>query len=396
MNKNFKKIGIFILVVGVITGIVFLILYLTQKSPQPPNTRCDNTNCVKLDPNSSCKLDTCQCNFSGSFPKCLPSGGESIDITDQPEKTIQLVNNTSENPLHIFLGIKNNPFKKIEGNGSVYDPINFKDANAWNPVGAAILSEVMIPKNGYIILQLPDDSKGNDNAFRVSPIKMLSDNDKPLSLNDKRCNPENYGSTYCKIATQWPVLLEGGMNVVADSSAVDGINFKLQYQLTAENGKILTMKINENPCLGLDDKYQLNIGCRSPAKIDCAPNIMQDGQDTTAECCTKAQYEAGKCPGYDQVCKFNDCSRKLFTIPENLQKYNTQWDKGNDEQGGPPVKNFVEYPKNLVKNSAQQLFCNQIQKDTGDFTTYCYDYNDTGSSPTLLAPYKMKLVVSDL
>jgi hypothetical protein len=394
MNKNFKKIGIFILVIGVITGIVFLILYLTQKSPQPPNTRCDNTNCVKLDPNSSCKLDTCQCNFSGSFPKCLPSGGESIDITDQPEKTIQLVNNTSEDPLHIFLGIKNDLFNKIKGNGTVYNPIFFDPNHAWNPVGTTKLSEVMIPKNGYIILQLPDDSKGN--AFRVSPIKMLSDNDKPLSLDDKRCNPENYGSTYCKIATQWPVLLEGGMNVVADSSAVDGINFKLQYQLTSENGKILTMKINENPCDGLDSKYKLNIGCRSPAKIDCDPNIMGDKLDTTADCCTKDQVVEHICPSADQVCKFNDCSQKLFQIPDNLKKYIGNYDKGNSDPGGPPVKNFVENPENLKQGSAQLSFCNKIQKDTGDFTTYCYDYNDTNSSHNLLSPYKMKLVVSDL
>ena len=31
-----------------------------------------------------------------------------------------------------------------------------------------------------------------------------------------------------------------------------------------------------------------------------------------------------------------------------------------------------------------------------NFVTYCYDYNDTTSSSTLISPYKIKLTFKDL
>jgi len=356
MNKKLIKY-IVIFIVFLIITIVLLIVYF-RKNNNTPNT-----------PNA-------------------PPHQNSIDIEDQPEKTIQLVNNTNEDPLHIFLGISNDSFIKVDGNGIINDPVDFTK-NAWDPIGSAILSEVIIPKNDYIVLQLPRDSQGK--AFRVSPLKMIKDNNEFLKTNDTRCTPNRggIGATYCKIAVQWPVLIEGGMDVVADASAVDGINFKLTYQLTTDNDKILTMDIKNNPCNGLDPKYQLDIGCRSPAKIDCDKNSMNDGQDTTADC------KSG--PDANQVCKFNDCSQKLFNIPDNLQQYITNYDKGNEDPSNhPPVKTFVEDPINLFSNSPQQTFCDLIHKDTGNFTPYCYDYNDTGSSPYLTSPYKIKLIVSNL
>lgn len=322
--------------------------------------------------------------------QCVSSGGGSggISIKLQPPQTIQIVNNTTEDPLHVFLGIKNYHFKKISGKGTLYDPVDFSK-NAWDPIGAANLSEVLIPKNSYIILQLPPDAKGPNGAFRVSPMKMISDNHKPLSITDKRCTPGRggIGSTYCKVAVQWPVLLEGGMDVVADSSAVDGINFKQVYQLTSDNGKIITMKITENPCEGLDQKYLLDVGCRNPSKIDCDKNKMKDGEDVTADCPS----------GRNQVCKFNDCSSTLFNIPPNLSKYTKQYDLGNPH---PIVKTFVENPDNLKDNTPLKKFCTGIHKDfkagLSDITSYCYDYNDKSSSVNLSYPYKMKLIVSDL
>ena len=60
------------------------------------------------------------------------------------------------------------------------------------------------------------------------------------------------------------------------------------------------------------------------------------------------------------------------------------------------MKTFIENTENLIEGSPTKKFCTQIHKDVGDFTPYCYDYNDTNSSPTLGSPYKMKLIVSDL
>jgi hypothetical protein len=272
---------------------------------------------------------------------------------------------------------------------------------AWNPIGSAILSEVMIPKGGYIVLKLPDDSLGK--AFRVTPIKMKDNDNKDfLKLDDPMVSTSGFGTSYAKIAVQWPVLLEGGMNVVADASAVDGINFKLLYQLTTGDGinpdTILTMNINKNPCENLDKKYQLEIGCRNPIKIDCDKNSMPDKQDVTADCCTPDQVTAKICESIEQVCKFNNCSTTLFNIPENLKQYIGKYDPGKTKENNyiPPVKTFVEKPENLKDLTAPKLFCNKIHANIGDFTPYCYDYNDTGSSINLTGTFKMKLIVSDL
>lgn len=37
-----------------------------------------------------------------------------------------------------------------------------------------------------------------------------------------------------------------------------------------------------------------------------------------------------------------------------------------------------------------------LQQNSGDFTSYCYDYNDVTSSPTLASPYKMRVTYMDL
>ena len=410
MNKK-KTI---IIIVSICTVIVVFLIIVFMKSrgsssPDPPYTPpiCKTEDCIKHDPNSSCVSNECKCNncYIGTYPNCkIDTSKIIVEIENQPEKTIQLVNNTSEDPLHIFLGIKKEEFTYSSGCGKINKPIDFTQPGyAWDPLGSVIVSEVMIPKNKYIILNLPGDCLGPGNAFRVSPMKMKSGNDQFLKITDNKencpsTNPNSgIGKTYCKIAEQWPVLLEGGMDVVADASAVDGINFKLTYQLTDNKSKILTMDINQNPCKGLDIKYQLDVGCRNPVKIDCGAGAkLADGKDVTADCCTKDQVEKKEddCTSYEQSCRFNDCSLALFNIPEDLKKqYYHIWDKGNPN---PPVKTFIENTENLIEGSPTKKFCTQIHKDVGDFTPYCYDYNDTNSSPTLGSPYKMKLIVSDL
>jgi hypothetical protein len=203
--------------------------------------------------------------------------------------------------------------------------------------------------------------------------------------------------------------------MVADSSAVDGINYRMEYLLTTPNQKTEKMIINENPCSNLNkDIYSkgLTVGCINPAKVDCSKACTGKPAGTcnldSADC--KSYCTAG-----NQVCAFNECSKILFDFssPENTNlynKYNTQkmpkgsgCDKGNsidpengNKQNHPPVKTFINNSNNLIKGSPLDTFCKQIQKNGGDFTPYCYDYNDTSSSPILSSPYKIRLTYMDL
>ena len=132
--------------------------------------------------------------------------------------------------------------------------------------------------------------------------------------------------------------------------------------------------MNKNPCEGLDDKYKLSIGCRSPAIVDC-------NGTSTCECM----------PG-TQNCMFSKCSEKLFNIPNNLEKYIGKYD-GGDQKG---VKPFINDTKNIKQNTPLSKYCNYMQSNSGDFTTYCYDYNDLHSSPWFRDPFKAKITYKDL
>jgi hypothetical protein len=206
-------------------------------------------------------------------------------------------------------------------------------------------------------------------------IKMKNNSNDILKLEDgkNRC-----GNTICKVVDQSSILIEAGKNAVADASAVDGINFKIKYELTTDDNKIIYTQITENPCAGLDKKYQQNIGCHNPSKVDC-----------TSDTC--------KCKPSSQQCEFNQCSQDLFNIPDDLKKYINNYDSGkpNPGQKMPPVKHFIGNYQNMKNNSLKQ-FCKVLHSNYGDFTTYCYDYDDASSSPYLRSPYKMKITFSDL
>jgi hypothetical protein len=336
MNKKIlKNLGIFIIATSVISIVVFLILYFTKSYPA---------------------------------------------IDDQPTNSLQIINETSEDYLHVFLQTRDNKWDKLTGNGEIYPAIYWgKDAHAWDPIGALNMSEAIIPKNGNIILTLPPDM--NSAAFRVAPLKLKDSKDKnPLTINDKHCD-----ATLCRLEKQWPILLEGGKDVVADSSAVDGINFKMKYELTEKEG-VKVMEIHKNPCEGLDQKYMMDIGCRNPAKVDC--NGL-----SSCECCNKEDNKKGLCKLSNQDCYFNDCSQKLFNIPDNLKQFIGKYDGGNPND---VVKKWINKTDHLKKGTPLQSFCDNIQYNYGDFTAYCYDYNDVGSSPTLRSPYKMKVSYMDL
>jgi hypothetical protein len=334
---------------------------------------CDGTCPVVCKSDTICQKETNQCIAI------------DVPIETQPSNSMQIINKTTEPYLHLFFQLTSPSDKliKISGTGTIYESVDWNN-NAWDPLGAKIVSEIIIPKNEYIIFTLPD--RIGPPAFVLMALKMKNGSDSnPLTLADAK---NRSGSTLKKLFTQSPILIEAGKEMVADSSAVDGINFKIKSELTTKDG-VKTMEIKKNPCEGLDSKYLLDVGCFSPVKKQCT--------SPTCDCCTQKMVDDKNrdgCLSADQVCRFNDCSTKLFNIPEELlQKYYKKWDSGNPN---PPVKGFINQVDNLIDGTDQKKYCDDIQWETGDFTTYCYDYNDTSSSLTLTDPYKMKLTYSDL
>lgn len=291
---------------------------------------------------------------------------QGLDIQSQPKSSLQIVNCTSESPLHVFLGTRTNAWVKLGGSpeAAVNGAIDWgkRDLPAWDPVGAGLLSEAVIPRGGFLVLGLPSDMQGH--AFRVTPLKLRNNDSTPLTSS---------AMAHTRVVKQWPILLEGGQDVVADSSAVDGINFKMKYELTSDGGAIKTMEVHQNPCQGLDSKYLLDVGCRCPASVDC-PKSMP-----TCECHPSTQ-----------ICKFNKCSDILFSVPANLDRYFNEYDGGED------VKKFINRSSNLKPDGALSRYCQALQANSGDFTAYCYDYNDLSSSPWLRSPYKMRVTYTDL
>ena len=374
-----KELKICLISFSILLGLsllILLIIHLTTKDSNEQNTT--STGCAT----------TCGTGKYCDGNNCV-TNSNYLDINSQPPNTIQLANNTNDNYLHIFIQCTNTGqnWVKQSGDGTIYSPINWGASNnqggnyAWDPVGAVILVETIIPKNKFIILTLP--SQDDSLTFIIQPIKMQdSNNNVPLKIGD---------NIYSKIIPgQSPLLFEATKNSsesgVADISGVNGLNFKVKYEVTTSKG-IKNMEIQKNPCERISDKFKTpNAGCWSPVKKICGGSPTCDCKDST------------------QNCKFNDCSKKLFTIPENLLKYYNNYDNAggpdlpnNDYNRYPEyVKPFINNNKNIIKDSDQDKYCNDIQFNSGDYTTYCYDYNDLNSSPIWTNPFKAKLVYSDL
>ncbi len=301
---------------------------------------------------------------------------KGIDLQAQPGSSMQIVNETSDGYLHVFLQLDatTQSWTKVEGAGSIYPPISWGGGKEWAPLGAKIAQEAVIPQNGYIVLSLPDLAKGH--VFVVQAIKLKDGGDpKPLTETE----PYSDGRP-SRVLAQAAVLIEGGKEVVADTSAVDGINFRVHYELTSKDGDQATW-MEANPCEGLPAKYQIagGVGCHNPAKVDCS----------TPTCACE------NCPTDDQDCAFNACSQELFAIPSDLQKFIGVCDGGNPK--GAPVKKFINDTKNLKPGTPLAKYCAAVNgPPSAGFSTYCYDFNDVGSSPWLAPPYKLKVTYSDL
>ncbi len=295
--------------------------------------------------------------------------------TTQPDSSIVITNDTSLQFLHVFLQVVDNkPWTVLSHTGAtLYPQIDWGEhvegkGVAWDPLGAKIAQECVIAQKSSVTLHIPDT---DGHAFVIMAVHMVSDTDQPLVLRD---GLHRRHSTIAKVKKQAPLLIEAGKDMVADTSAVDGINFRVTYSLTTGTDTIQTMRITRNPCANISEKYQLEVGCQNPAKVECST--------ATVDCM----------PG-TQNCKFNECTDKLFNIPNSMEKYKYEYDDG--DKTNKPVKRLANNSQNLKDNALKQ-FCTDIQHDSGDFTTYCYDYNDVGSSPWFRAPYKITVNYQDL
>lgn len=285
-----------------------------------------------------------------------------MDLNDQPADTVQIVNNTSESPFHVFLEYANyngmtllpptTLWKILKSTKGIIlsDPINYYPTtnlpndvtSAINPVaiGSATWQELIMPNKGDIaILQIPKFTHGQ--AWSIRPLKFHS-NGKPCQGSEKDCG--------------MPILIESGRDMVGDMSAVDGVNFLLRYEFTTKNNATSIMDFKTNPCkaVGLNPK-----GCVNPSVdgiFDPSNNWLSD-----------------PCPA--GTCNLIGDSKKWCDAVNDGQCANSSshWTDAQRGSGG---------PDSCAKNNL--------------FTTYCYSHNDATSSPYLAAPYKMKLTYSDL
>ena len=404
-NKDYI-IGLLILLF--IIGIGIAIYIYLNDDDNDDHKYCDLNNKKEAQGKAKGKSNICN-----NLPNTRSLDNMGTSMQSQSNSSIQIYNNTSEDYLHIFITSNelNQIWKKINGSGSISNMINWGYIDpksnagiAWDPLGSKLASEIIIPKSEYIILKNPIEIKyGNEgnviDQFQMIPIKMKTGS-RPLNKNE---NVTANRSTL--MYEQKSILLEAGKEAVSDISAVDGINYKIHYELTSSdiNNKpiVKKMTINKNPCERLSSMYKLEVGCINPFKKDCE-NFDKDSQ-STATCCDDELAATTNCKVGTQQCKFNKCSDKLFNIPCQLDKYKTNYDSGklpghtsDGDPLGEPVKLFINNSNNIKPNNDLKKYCEDIQCNTGDFEPYCYDYNDTGASPTLTDPYKIKIIISDL
>jgi hypothetical protein len=335
------------------------------------------------DPCASLKCSTTQECIRGT---CITTG-KNIPILQQEAKTLQIVNGTSEAFLHVFLNLLwvENGWKLAHASSTqvrLYDAISWgpRPFVAWDPLGADPFAELIIPRGEYAILNIPEvNASAKEKAHRIFPLRFTSAQDAAPILST--------ADAQARVRTQWPIMIEGGLDVVADGSAVDGVNFKMFYQLTTGTDTVQTMTMLQNPCAQLAPAYHKDAGCVSPQRVDCyLPN--EHGEMAGLPSCY--------CNDASQRCTFNECSDKLFQIPDDLKQYMGQYDGGDPAKCTEIVKPFINNSSNLRAGGPQSRYCTSLHQDTGDFTTYCYDYDDTRSSPYLRSPYKLKVTYLDL
>lgn len=325
------------------------------------------------------------CNAAGQCastppPSATCQGGVDM-MTAQPPSTVQIINNTTEAPFHVFFEYANyagmtldppdRPWAIQSASPGVVlrAPVSYYPQDAPPPgatppfvspnaIGAGTWQELIMPARGdAAILQIPNYPKHQ--AWSIRPLK-FHDATHPCQSDEGDCG--------------MPILIESGKDMVGDMSAVDGVNFLLCYEFTTRDGSspvgvssIIDFK--KNPCraAGLNVK-----GCRNPS-VD---GIFIPSLVGTSECFPAGDIHcwlSAPCPA--GTCNLTAQSQQWCDAIHEGQCANSSstWTDKQRGEGGPPS-------------------CS----DHNLFTTYCYSHDDATSSPYFSSLYKMKLVYSDL
>lgn len=354
--------------------------------PCAPPLVCAGGRCVALPPpQGPCPAFPCAPPLVCVGGRCVgpPPQGPcqgGVDLTAaQPANSVQIVNNTTESPFHVFLEYANfNP----DGRGnptlspppapwallaksagvtlgapvSYYPPANpppravppFVPPNA---IGSGTWQELVMQNRGdTAVVQIPAFAAGQ--PWSVRPLKYHAPA-APCGGAEGDCG--------------MPILIESGKDMVGDMSAVDGVNFLLCYEFTTKRGASV-INFKTNPCRAAGRNVR---GCTNPAVDgEFDPALVKAG-------CLPAGgphcWLSPPCPA--GTCNLAGASRAWCDAVHDGQCANSssQWSDQQRGTGGPTsCANFNLY------------------------TTYCYSHDDATSSPYFGAPYKMKLVYGDL
>ena len=418
---------------------------------------CGGVNCTKKIKEVKAGRGNIPCKYYvGQTVSCSPSEcsrnppspldpGEGDNIRNQKDHTIQIINKTSD-VLSLFI-FNSDPIYRYDPKSSWYDTNNgndeegvtiFKPVNwgegeaiAWDPLGAENATQVNIEKGKKVILEIPkglhDPYPGGEglrkNQFIIKPIKLNT----TKKIDEKYHPGDGLHSIKTVVPTQVPNFFELGEGAVSDSSGVDGVNYRITYELTSDYGISSPIKteIKDNPCpTSIPKDHQLQVGCWNPAKFGCLN--FEGGIDPTA---------TASCQKSSQNCAFNKCSKYFFIDPADNRAYfddhhwhdseeekkilNESWakaDTGNrgfdggkppwentwikenwpKEERMPPVKHYIGDWNNIKGGTNLHNYCKALNNTDDDFSTYCYDYADQSSSKILKTPYKIKIIFGDL
>ncbi len=246
---------------------------------------------------------------------------DSVTIADQPSNSLQLINNTSQTNLQITLQIFQgfDLWQYTSGNGRLSEPI-YNDFTK-NPPNYQM---VTLNKFQSITVRLPDFTQ----PWRVTPYY-----------------PNNEGM---------PTLIEGNRDVVTDMSVVDGCNYLLKMELTANpNEKEAVIDFNTSPC---DNP-------KKPCINPYVNGLFAPGTNANSTNC------------YHGTCNLIEESRLYCSKVHNGQCNNVD----------------SKYPQN-----ERALPCQANSQHGNRFGSYCISTDDQNNSPTLVYPYKIRATYIDL
>ena len=379
--------------------------------------------------------DIAKCSAS-----CIKQSSE-LDINYQPDSTVQIINNTTEPWLHIFLEYSNddsipsgeNACRKTQTESGEANPVNLPEpSNKWivildksisdnslyslsdpstkidmqfSDLGTGSSWQKLSLKNGaFVTLNIPNFLKNC--PFRISPIKSLNNSENPDGSINKRewCNynalyDENQPIEQRDDCGQ-NIKIEMGKGIGANMSAVDGVNFKLKAEFsdvtTKDTNKYMTTYFQKNPC---DSKNCITrngietCGCINPAKLITMGPIYNKkdipGSTPGVNCIDSANcngpkkmFPYGKGPGN---IKTDDIGSPCYHGTCNLHNKFKTW--ADDIHNGQCAKSETTYLNEDIADT-----CGEGK----GYTTYSYDYDDANSLAYFGSPYKMKLTYYDL